>query len=293
MGILPQNAQKTLCKEDAISHLEKMRDYTKKIVIIAKMALLGLRIFKDSRKWRSKGVDRIKIDAPDTREYQEAYKTYLKESMKYTSGITEKLAKKIREQKDAAAAMEFTRVICDMLKTHGVSVIARETTCDREEIDTGTYHAIAEKYGVSIEGLDFSVYDAKFQEEIRKRDAQINELKNELEYKDGTKMFETLMENTDGEAQEHLARHLYDHLKCVLIGDRIADEVNITDFLPAEPIKVADMLINAEREYECNPLEKALNGTNKRSYRMFDISELRQIAEHLLIYCNHNTEAEE
>ncbi len=68
---------------------------------------------------------------------------------------------------------------------------------------------------------------------------------------------------------------------------------NVRDFLPTEPIKVADMLINAEGEYEHNPITKAFCGTDKDTYRIFDISELKQIAEHLLVYCNHNVEAEE
>lgn len=68
---------------------------------------------------------------------------------------------------------------------------------------------------------------------------------------------------------------------------------NVTDFLPTEPIKVADILISAEGEYEHNPLEKAFCGTDKGTYSIFEISELRQIAEHLLVYCNHNKEEEE
>lgn len=64
----------------------------------------------------------------------------------------------------------------------------------------------------------------------------------------------------------------------------------ITDFLSTEPIKVADMLINAEGEYEHNPLAKALYKEDKGTYCIFDIGELRQIAEHLLVYCNHNGE---
>lgn len=62
---------------------------------------------------------------------------------------------------------------------------------------------------------------------------------------------------------------------------------------PTEPIKVADMLINAEGEYEHNTIAKAFCGADKGTYRIFDVSELRQIAEHLLVYCNHNEEAEE
>lgn len=67
----------------------------------------------------------------------------------------------------------------------------------------------------------------------------------------------------------------------------------VADLLPTEPIKVAEMLINAEGEYKHNPLEKAFCGTDKGKYRIFDAAELRQIAEHLLIYCNHNKGEEE
>lgn len=63
---------------------------------------------------------------------------------------------------------------------------------------------------------------------------------------------------------------------------------NVSDFLPTEPIKVADMLINAEREYECDTFERAFHGTNKSTYCIFDIGELRQIAEHLITYCKYN-----
>lgn len=67
----------------------------------------------------------------------------------------------------------------------------------------------------------------------------------------------------------------------------------IADFLPTEPIKVADMLINVEGKYEHNPLAKAFCGTDKGTYRIFDVGKLKQIAEHLLVYCNHHGEAEE
>lgn len=68
---------------------------------------------------------------------------------------------------------------------------------------------------------------------------------------------------------------------------------NVTNFLPTEPIKVADMLINGKGEYEHNPIAKKICGTDKGTYRIFDVSELRQIAEHLLVYCNHNKEEQE
>lgn len=60
-----------------------------------------------------------------------------------------------------------------------------------------------------------------------------------------------------------------------------------------DPIDIAKDLINAEGEYEHNPVVKAISGNDKGTYRIFDVSELRQIAEHLLVYCNHNGEVEE
>lgn len=53
--------------------------------------------------------------------------------------------------------------------------------------------------------------------------------------------------------------------------------------LPAEPIKVAEMLIYATDTYS-NLFGK------EQDYKVYDKSELKQIAEHLLVYCN-NTEA--
>ena len=74
---------------------------------------------------------------------------------------------------------------------------------------------------------------------------------------------------------------------------KIKRDKDIADFLPTEPIKVADMLINAKGEYERNPIAKEFCRADKGTYRIFDISELKQIAEHLLVYCNHNEEVEE
>lgn len=59
------------------------------------------------------------------------------------------------------------------------------------------------------------------------------------------------------------------------------------DEIPEEPIKAAEMLITAKGE--CDPLH-IRNDVFKDTYRIFDVSELRQIAEHLLVYCNSQKE---
>lgn len=75
----------------------------------------------------------------------------------------------------------------------------------------------------------------KLKEKISSYEVKIDKLEKELKQKDGTKMFETLMENTDGEAADLLAQHMYENLKCIRTNTRMADDVSIIDFLPAEP----------------------------------------------------------
>lgn len=115
-----------------------------------------------------------------------------------------------------------------------------------------------------------------------------DKLKQELEMKDGTKMFDTLMENSSGEARELLSRHLYENLCCV--------ELNQANglILPSEPIDVASMLIKATVTVKTNPIKKVLaqNIPDEYETEKYSKSDLRQIAEHLLAYCN-NSENEE
>lgn len=61
----------------------------------------------------------------------------------------------------------------------------------------------------------------------------------------------------------------------------------IADFLPTEPIKVADILINASK--------KRVNCMTEKEYDkyIFEKWQIQQIAEHLLVYCNANEEGKE
>lgn len=72
----------------------------------------------------------------------------------------------------------------------------------------------------------------------------------------------------------------------------------VTDFLPTEPIKVADMLINATYTRKKGDMEKAIhkafgNNADTVTGNVYSVSELRQIAEYLLVYCNANMEETE
>ena len=57
--------------------------------------------------------------------------------------------------------------------------------------------------------------------------------------------------------------------------------------LPFDPLETANMLINATYKAEIPFTEKRVNKN------VYDIDDLEQIAEHLIVYCKHNREDEE
>ena len=57
--------------------------------------------------------------------------------------------------------------------------------------------------------------------------------------------------------------------------------------LPFDPLETANMLINATYKAEIPFLERQVDRN------VYDIDDLEQIAEHLLVYCKHNKESEE
>lgn len=58
---------------------------------------------------------------------------------------------------------------------------------------------------------------------------------------------------------------------------------------PLDPIDVAKMLINATITRKSTPFQKAFNENCPDEYEddRYSGNDLRQIAEHLLVYCNH------
>ena len=60
--------------------------------------------------------------------------------------------------------------------------------------------------------------------------------------------------------------------------------------LPSEPIKVAEMLIDATETYETSRLAKKFGAGDTTTYKLYSNADLRQIAEHLLVYGNNSDE---
>lgn len=148
---------------------------------------------------------------------------------------------------------------------------------------------------VTVNELNCKVekYRKAFENAKKERDCQIAEYRKKIEDLEhdlktaGEKIQDLVGENMKLQCE----RNDYKSKSEFLEVERMRVKKNeFSDFLPTEPIKVADMLINAEGEYEHNPIVKKICGTDKGTYRIFDVSELKQIAEHLLVYCNHNGE---
>lgn len=288
------------------------------------------------------GKENKTMDILDMQKCQEEYEKFLKESP-FQSEI-EKIARDICERQDNAMAMEFTRVICNLLKENGVFVHKTEYR-RMEDVSKNT---IKERYGIIFDSMDFSEHDKKFTDEINRLKSeldrkettinQIDDILNELfgvthdiaktdEFKKilrdklkgnvGSEGYREKQKKTNNfygmyansaknlikdnvlmflgiltkELVENGIDFRYDMENEMKVYDiTIKDNKTIADFLPAEPIKVADMMISAEGENEKVIVEKGFPCAYRTTHNLFDISELRQIAEHLLVYCNNQKE---
>lgn len=144
----------------------------------------------------------------------------------------------------------------------------------------------------TISGLQSEVekYRKAFEDAKKERDCQIAKYQNRAE-KDKTELerAKTTINQID-DILEKLFDVRHDTVDKPDEFEKILSERakgNVTDFLPTEPIKVSDMLINASKKRT-----NCMTGKEYDKY-IFDKWQLKQIAEHLLIYCKYNKEEEE
>lgn len=183
--------------------------------------------------------------------------------------IIDKVCDDILKQKNNAMAMEFTRIIGELLRENGVYVNCKETKIS-ENI---TENSIEEKYSIVFDGMDFSQHDKEFTDEIERLKCKLKylEIKIEEEYEPLEIEIENLRKNERKLSEENAELH------CELQAVNAFQEG-----YPTEPIKVADMLINARKKRT-----NCMTGKEYDKY-IFEKWQLGQIAEHLLIYCNEN-----
>ena len=175
----------------------------------------------------------------------------------------EKIAKDIRDREDKEMAYELVKRLSPLLIANGVTVKTTKYNLDEQvavkeasSVDPFKKELVIH-YGISIDGLDFTEHDKMFKDEI-------SDLRKELrESKD-------YITNLKHELEE----------KCSFETDRLVK-------LPFDPPETANMLINATYKAEIPFLEKQVDRN------VYNIDDLEQIAEHLLVYCKHNREDEE
>lgn len=228
-------------------------------------------------EWNNRGKDSMNISG--IQKCQEEYEKLLKESP--IQGIVDGIAKDILKQKNNAMAMEFTKAICGLLEKYGVRI-----NCTETKHQNITHNLIEEEYGIVFDSVDFSQHDKEFTDKIEKLKKQLDRSQTTI--------------NQIDEIMEELFGVTHDMEKPGAFKEILREKVNekISDFLPTEPIKIADMLISATYTRQKSNMEKALhkafgNNSDTLTENVYSKSELRQIAEHLLVYCNHNEGGEE
>lgn len=228
------------------------------------------RIADNIRNVTGMNIDDVRKAVQDTKKYMnDIYTEELKNQIEHTKSEVEKYRKAFENAKK-----ERNKQVCEYQKK-----IDELTAKNKEYLD----QIMASKpllYGCSVSEVARAIFEHCNSNAVRLSN------KNRFDYSEE-------IEKAGKDGCEIYILGLIKCLQGLCNGENYTEENLLSKFLPAEPIKVADMLINAEGEYEHNPIVKAFCGTDKGTYRIFDVSELRQIAEHLLAYCNHHGEAEE
>ena len=161
---------------------------------------------------------------------------------------------------------EYEQVINEIVK-HGVVIKINRVVDDN-------YLSSERKYVGCVVELDFSEHDKDFKDEIASLKRQIEKL-------------ESIRTRCHESARDCFDSGRYGCLHIVTADElKTAEDVNDrTVELPFDPIETANMLINAEYKAEAPFLNKQVD------MNVYDIDDLEQIAEHLLVYCNHNKES--
>ena len=134
----------------------------------------------------------------------------------------------------------------------------------------------------------YSEIDGKMYVEASDYDKILYELKNSNEK---TAKIESELFDVQKSADEYYNKCIDLTNEVKKLESELEEKVNFeTDRLvklPFDALETANMLINATYKDKIPFLEKQVDRN------VYDIDDLEQIAEHLLVYCKHNRESEE
>ena len=200
----------------------------------------------------------------DCKEVNEKWGNMMKENNPFDT--ISKIAKDIADRQDKEVALEFTKHICTLLKNNGVSPMI-----DEYKQNFVKENSVEQKYGVAITGLDFTEHDKRFRDEIVQLKSELSDVQ-----KSADEYYNKCIDLTNQIAK--LESEL--EAKVDFETDRLVK-------LPFDPLETANMIINATYKAEIPFLERQVDRN------VYDINDLEQIAEHLVVYCKHNREDEE
>lgn len=89
--------------------------------------------------------------------------------------MIENIAKDIRDREDKEMALAFTNVIGTLLVANGVTVETSKYKLGNEETQDKNKYMILEKYGITIDGLDFTEHDRELEEKIKTLERKIED----------------------------------------------------------------------------------------------------------------------
>ena len=173
------------------------------------------------------------MNISDIQKCQEEYEKLLKESP--LEGVMNKITRDILEQKNNAMAMEFTRIICDLLKRYGVYVHCTETKFS-EKITT---NSIEKQYGIVFDSMDFSQHDKEFTDRIKELEKQIDRRQTTIN------QIDDILEKLFGARHDTFEKP--DEFEKIL-KQKTESYNEIADYLCDEPISVAQTLISAKED---------------------------------------------
>lgn len=188
----------------------------------------------------------------------------------------EKIAKDIRDREDKELALAFTNVVGSLLRENGVFVKTSRNEFETDNKSDKNKYIIKKEYGVSFDGLVFTEHDKRFKDEIESLKRQIKKLESIR-----TRCRESARDSFDSGNYGCLHIVTADELKTTKdVNDRTVE-------LPFDPLETANMLINVTYKTKIPFLERQVDR------KIYDIDDLEQIAEHLLVYCKHNRKDDE
>lgn len=206
-----------------------------------------------------------------------------------------KIAKDIRDREDKELALAFTNIVGSLLRDNGVFVKTSRYELETDNETDKNKYIIKKEYGVSFDGLDFTEHDKVFEDKIELLNRNLNLQKDkrceeEIERNYLAERFNQLKDENDELKQRiaELERKNNQLTESILRKATKIHELEIKEAvdLPFDPLETANMLINATYKAEIPFLEKQVDRN------VYDIDDLEQIAEHLLVYCKHNKESE-